>query len=319
MKFNINNTFNLGEFETASNELKIKLAKKLDKICRNSGFIFISNHGIKESVIKNIWTVVDDFFDKDKAFKNLVSIPYKGYPYGYMSVGKEALAMSKGNYTPHDLKESFNGGPIIKPDNIVDNDALDFCYAPTLWPKIHRFKSSWCKYYKEMEHLSKRIMNAFAVALNLPENYFDNFINEPISALRALNYPIVKNNILPDQQRAGAHTDYGSLTILLPKYSSEGLQILNKKQNWIDVEAISGTFIINLGDLMARWTNDRWVSTLHRVISKDSNKARKSLAFFHQPNWNAEIKCLETCTKNKIKYKPIKSGPYLMSKFKSTI
>ena len=118
---------------------------------------------------------------------------------------------------------------------------------------------------------------------------------------------------------AGAHTDYGSLTILLPKDDTKGLQIQNLDGEWIDIPCDPNVFVVNIGDLMAQWTNDRWVSTLHRVVPNKNNPPRSSLAFFHQPNWDADIKCIECCKGDKIKYKPVKSGPYLMTKFKSTL
>ncbi|MGR3467169.1 MAG: 2OG-Fe(II) oxygenase family protein, partial [Shimia sp.] len=114
-------------------------------------------------------------------------------------------------------------------------------------------------------------------------------------------------------QRAGAHSDYGSLTILLPEAGSSGLQI-HHADEWLDVAAPEGAFVINIGDLMARWTADRWVSTLHRVVAQPHRPARKSLAFFHQPNWHAEIVPLDGSDA----YPPVKSGPYLMEKFRST-
>ena len=163
-----------------------------------------------------------------------------------------------------------------------------------------------------MESLAKRIMVAFAEALGLESSYFDSFINNPISALRALYYPGTKDIIIDKQQRAGAHTDYGSLTILLPQTGTTGLQI-KKKNTWIDVPAPQDCFVINIGDLMELWTAGRWVSTLHRVVAKPNQSPRKSLAYFHQPDWEAIIKPINASFSEKVV-----SGPYLMEKFKST-
>jgi isopenicillin N synthase-like dioxygenase len=165
-------------------------------------------------------------------------------------------------------------------------------------------------------------MRVFAAALDLPEDFFEKSIDSPVSALRALNYPATSVPPMPGQLRAGAHTDYGSLTILLPQEGSRGLQIHTPKGEWHDVPPVPGAFVINIGDLMARWTNDRWVSTLHRVVNADGSAARRqSLAFFHQPNWHAEIACLESCLAPGAEplYEPVLSGPYLMSKFKATV
>ena len=172
-----------------------------------------------------------------------------------------------------------------------------------------------------MEDLASRIMVLFAAALRLPDDYFAAFIDHPISALRALNYPEQTVAPQPGQLRAGAHSDYGSLTILLPQAGSKGLQIERPDKSWMDVPPVPGAFIINIGDLMARWTNDRWVSTVHRVANptnpEEARARRQSFAFFHQPNWFAEITSL--IAGEKPKYEPVLSGPYLMGKFKSTV
>ncbi len=167
-------------------------------------------------------------------------------------------------------------------------------------------------------------MKLFALALKLPEDFFAEFIDAPVSALRALNYPEQILAPRPGQLRAGAHTDYGSLTILMPQPGSKGREILTPDGRWTPVPPAPGAFVINIGDLMARWTNDRWVSTLHRVANPSPEDGglsrRQSLAFFHQPNWSAEIACLDACLQpgEKPKYEPVLSGPYLMSRFKAT-
>ena len=316
--------FPIVDIEKYFNSNKIEkdnYSQEVDAICRNSGFLAIKNHGIDQPVIEGIWNATERFFSLSSNKKNESKAPFDGYPYGYLGPGKEALAASKGMNTPPDLKESFNGGPILRPANITDSDALSFCYADTIWPNSPvEFKSAWIAYYQQMEILASKIMQLFATALSLEEKFFDPYIDQPISALRALNYPAQKKPPEIGQLRAGAHSDYGSLTILLPEENSVGLEILTLSGQWELVPAIPNTFIINIGDLMARWTNDRWISTLHRVVNKGSINKRQSLAYFHQPNWNAEIQCLSCCLQDGElpKYPPVKSGPYLMEKFKST-
>ena len=305
--------FNIGEFENSTGDLREKFCTDLDRFCSEIGFLLIENHGVPDNVIESQWTAVNKFFSQKTEDKKKASAPYPGYPYGWIGPNKEALAASKGDKTPPDLKESFNGGPIKIPSKkIKDDRAYEFCYQPTIWPEINGFQKAWTDYYIEMEKLARKIMSAFAEALNLEPNFFKNYIETPISALRALHYP--KTTIVPEegQQRAGAHTDYGSLTILLPQPDTSGLQLQIKNQ-WIDVPAIKGTFVINIGDLMELWTGRRWKSTLHRVIAKPNQPERKSLAFFHQPNWEAKIYPI-----GENKKEPVISGPYLMDKFLST-
>jgi isopenicillin N synthase-like dioxygenase len=317
--------FDLGSFERASLEQRQRLGDQIDQTCTHTGFLAVANHGVPVSVITNAWNVTRAFFDQPDAVKQAVRAPFAGYPYGYLGGGTEALAKSRGEDTPPDLKESFNGGPLRIPAGDVNPDAMAFCYQPTLWPSVPEgFQAAWSAYYLAMEDLAARIMRAFAVALQLPEDYFAASIEYPISALRALNYP--QQTVAPEkgQLRAGAHTDYGSLTILLPEAGSRGLEIRTPDGEWTEIPHIPGAFVINIGDLMARWTNDRWVSTLHRVVNPGAEQGgmnrRQSLAFFHQPNWDAKIDCLPTCLpKGEVpKYEPVLSGPYLMGKFKAT-
>jgi isopenicillin N synthase-like dioxygenase len=307
-------TFDLSQYETASLRERKELATNVDRICRELGFLVLTGHGVDRGVIDQVWHATQAFFAQEAPQKQSVAAPYLGYPYGYLGPDSEALAKSKGVETPPDLKESFNGGPLSVPSGITDKAALEFCYVPTIWPELTGFKSAWQMYYVAMEDLAARIMVIFADALNLPTDYFESYIDAPISALRALNYPDTTEIPKDKQQRAGAHTDYGSLTILLPQAGSQGLQVQMPDGDWIDVPAPEDAFVINIGDLMARWTADRWVSTLHRVIATPNQPARQSLAFFHQPNWDAEITPLD----GSAAYGPVRSGPYLMEKFKST-
>ena len=307
-------TFDLAAFEGATGPQRAALAADIDRICRETGFLVLTGHGVPQAVIDGVWQAAQAFFSQPPALKQQVAAPYAGYPYGYLGPNTEALAKSKGEDTPPDLKESFNGGPLTTPDGIADPDAHAFCYQPTLWPDLPGFRPAWEGYYAAMEDLAARVMVAFAAALNMPDDHFAPYIDAPISALRALNYPATQDVPLERQQRAGAHTDYGSLTILLPQPGSRGLQIFAPSQEWIDVPAPDGAFVINIGDLMARWTSDAWVSTLHRVVALPDQPARQSLAFFHQPNWDAVITPLDGSGSSL----PVKSGPYLMDKFRAT-
>jgi len=311
----------LGRFERADGAARSKIAADVDEICRQTGFLAITGHGVADARIAAIRAATGAFFDLPPDEKEKVRVAYPGYPYGWLGPGAEALARSRGEDTPPDLKESFNGGPSAPPPGLTDPDALSFCYAATPWPaRPPGFRDAWQDYYAAMEDLAARIMALFAVALGLDEGHFAPFIGQPISALRALNYPATDRPPASGQMRAGAHTDYGSLTILLPDPGSRGLQILAPEGDWREVAPVDGAFIINIGDLMARWTNDRWRSTLHRVVAGGAAARRQSLAFFHQPDWFAEIACLDSCrpVSGPPSYQPVLSGPYLMGKFKAT-
>jgi isopenicillin N synthase-like dioxygenase len=142
--------------------------------------------------------------------------------------------------------------------------------------------------------------------------------------LRVRNYPAPQTAPEPGQLRAGAHSDYGSLTILKTEDRPGGLQVCNAAADWVDVPVVDGAFIVNIGDLMARWTNDRWVSTLHRVVNPPPSRAaesrRQSLVFFHNPNYDALIECLPTCRDpaHPPRYEATTSGEHLREQFLRT-
>ena len=308
----------LARFEAASGSDRRAIGAEIDAICRATGFLNLIGHGVPQATLAALWGEAEAFFALPMARKLAAQAPAPGYPYGYLPPLAEALARSKGVDSPPDLKESFNGGPEAAPAGLDDPEALAFCYAPTIWPDAPAgFRVAWRDYYIAMERLAARVMRVFATALDLPEDFFAPYIDSAVSALRALNYPALERPPAPGQIRAGAHTDYGSLTILKPQAGSRGLEIFSPEGRWVEIPPTPGAFVVNIGDLMARWTNDRWVSTLHRVVVPQDGGAerRQSFAFFHQPNWDAVIAPLPGQTP---KYAAVRSGPYLMSKFKST-
>ncbi len=307
-------SLDLAGHEALTGPARAESAARIDRLCRETGFLVLTGHGVLPETIAAVRAAAAAFFAQPPEAKAKVAAPYPGYPYGWIGPGREALAKSKGIDTPPDLKESFNGGPLTVPEGIDDPDAHAFCYQPTLWPDIPGFRAAWEAYYRAMEALAARIMAALAEALGLPREHFAPFLRAPVSALRALHYPATAAEALPGQARAGAHTDYGSLTILLPQDGARGLEVRLPSGDWAEVVAPPGAFVINLGDLMARWTADRWVSTLHRVVHRPGAPARQSLAFFHQPDWGAEIRPLDGSDA----WPPVRSGPYLMAKFRAT-
>ena len=193
-------------------------------------------------------------------------------------------------------------------------------FAPNVWPaRPEGFRETWSEYYRVMRALAWRLMRIFAIALNLPEDHFWPYIDKPISPLRANHYPEQRTPPAPGQLRAGGHTDYGVVTILKPE-NVPGLQVLSKRGEWVDVEAPADAFVCNIGDLMARWTNDRWVSTLHRVVNPPWEVAaanrRLSIPFFFQPNHDALIECLPSCTSadNPPRYEPVIASQHRLEK-----
>jgi isopenicillin N synthase-like dioxygenase len=158
------------------------------------------------------------------------------------------------------------------------------------------------------------LLHLFALALDIREDFFDDKVDRPNAVLRLINYPPV-GEAQPGQMGAGEHTDYGTLTILWSP-ESRGLQVRTRSGEWLDVEASPESFIINIGDLMSNWTNDRWISTLHRVTPRVNAGRRQSIAFFHNPNPDALIECLPGCCDDAhpARYAPILAGEHLRMK-----
>lgn len=276
------------------------VADAVDQACTELGFLIVSGHGVPEALIEEMRRVSREFFDLPLEAKLRLRMPADRYR-GYISLGNEALANSLDQTSPPDIKESFSIGPFDVPDDAYHRAARpgNF-FAKNIWPERPAgFRSIWEAYFREMERLSTDLMRIFALGLGMPEHFFDDKIDRHITNFSVIHYPEQPTEPLPGQLRAGAHTDYGSLTIVKPDAAPGGLQVLAKDGGWTDVPVVSGTFVVNLGDLMAEWTNDRWVSTLHRVVNPPRDRAlgsrRLSMTFFHQPNYDAVIECLPTC------------------------
>ncbi|CAF0837838.1 unnamed protein product [Rotaria sordida] len=292
-----------------------ELAEQIDEICQNIGFFIITGHLIDEKIQNDMINISKEFFHLPLTIKREIT-GSKDYPYGYNGLNDENLSRGynhSSSYLLPDLKESFSIGPEHE--------------GKIRWPSKPLLMSSiWLNYYKQCHNLSKHLYKLFALALNLDEHWFDNKINEHRSALRSLYYPSFPSSLPENQYRSSPHTDYGAFTIL-KQDSIGGLQVQNRLNNkWIDVPFIDNSFVINLGDLMSRWTNDHWVSTPHRVITPLNNKindlysSRQSIAFFCQINPNEIVTCIPTCSSidKPPKYPPIKSWDLIMQKYLSS-
>lgn len=276
------------------------VAAAVDTACTEIGFLLVTGHGVPASLVDDMRRVAATFFDRPLEEKLRLRMPPDRYR-GYIAFGNEALAYSLDEKTPPDYKESFSIGPVDAPDDAYHRAAAPAnFFAPNMWPEgLPAFEAAWTAYYRHMEGLAGTLMRIFAMGLGLDEHYFDDKVDRHITNFSMLHYPPQLEPPLPGQLRAGAHTDYGSLTIVKPDGAEGGLQVRAKDGSWLDVPHVPEAFVVNLGDLMAEWTNDRWVSTLHRVVnpprSAGAAARRFSMAFFHQPNYDAVIECLPTC------------------------
>jgi isopenicillin N synthase-like dioxygenase len=174
-----------------------------------------------------------------------------------------------------------------------------------------------------MAGLAARILSYMALALGLLQRNFEPFVDRHTSAIRALRYPDL-GGMSPEsgQLRAGAHTGYGTLTLLRQDSAPDGLEVRGVDGGWNPVPSVRGAFVVNIGDALERWSNDRWRSALHRVAvpprDSDRDSTRQSLAFFHNANWDAAIECLPHCSDadHAPRYGPTTAGRHLMDKFR---
>ncbi|WP_028241120.1 isopenicillin N synthase family dioxygenase [Stutzerimonas azotifigens] len=302
---------------------KRAVARAVDQACRDIGFLVIRGHGVAPELIARTREVSRAFFDLPLAEKARVARPSIDVTRGYTGVDEESLARSRDpNAYGSDLNESFMIGPVDPPPaDYAHAPAAGKHFAPNIWPeRPAELREVWTGYYRAMGSLAELLMRIFAMALELPERYFDDKVDRHISRLRVRNYPAQATPPKPGQIRAGAHSDYGSLTILAAEDKPGGLQVCNAAGEWVDVPILPDCFIINIGDLLARWTNDTWVSTLHRVVNPPLNAGedsrRQSLVFFHNPNYDAVIDNLIPGTL--AKYPPTTSGEHLRALYVAT-
>lgn len=299
------------------------VGRAVDEACRTIGFFVIVGHGVPQPTIDAVWSAAREFFDLPLEVKRQSPAPSEDYAYGYSPVQGEMLARSLGDTTPPDLKETLNMGPMDLPAVIPPGG--EAILAEPRWPEEPAsLRPAWEAYFRTMADLAGRLLSIMAVGLDLPADYFEELLDHHSSAMRAINYPELESRPLPGQLRAGAHTDYGTLSILRFDDAPGGLEVMGP-DGWAAVPPVPDGFVVNLGDMMARWTNDRWVSTLHRAALPPADAGRsarrQSIVFFHNVRWDAEVRCLPTCLApgESPRYEPVLAGPHLLSKFASTV
>jgi len=217
------------------------------------------------------------------------------------------------------LKEGFYIG-----EELDDADprvqAGRFNQGANQWPEtLPSFRDTMTEYFNVMNSLGARIMEALALSLNLKPGFFEEFCHQPLSTLRLLHYPPQPANPAPGEKGCGAHTDFGGVTVLLLD-DNPGLQVWDaRSERWIEANPIPGTFVVNLGDMIARWTNDRYRSTLHRVVNS-SGKERFSVPFFFSGNLDHTVTCLPTCLSEgeQPHYPPTTVEAHLMEMYRRT-
>jgi len=293
------------------------VAATMGAACRGPGFFLIIGHGVAPGIVEGAFAAARTYFGQPLATKLELEMTAATGNRGYAGLEVERL-----NERAADLKEAFNIGLDLGPDDPQILAKKPF-RAVNLWPGLPGWRAAALAYYDNCMRVSRLLHRGFALDLGIAEGFFDDKVDQPIATLRMLHYPPAPA-AATDQPGAGEHTDYGTMTILRIEDAPGGLQVRTREGAWIDVGAVPDAFVVNIGDLMMRWTNDRWISTLHRVANPPreagSAAGRISLAFFHQPNYDALIECLPGCESagNPAKYPPVLSGEHRNRKFAAT-
>lgn len=301
----------------------LDIACQVARACEETGFFTVTGHGVPRAVITDLVAQSYAFFDLPLAEKLAVRRPRPEQNRGYIAPGEERLARLRGDETPPDLKELYTIGPFDLPDTpYFAGPAAYPSFAPNLWPRRPvGLRPALQAYWRQLDRVARVLCRIFAESLQLPAEFFDQKTDKHISQLRIMHYPPPEAAPLPGQLRAGAHTDLGMMTLLYGDNDIGGLEVMNREGCWVRVPIINDAFTVNLGDLMMRWTNDRWRSTLHRVVNppeaaNDSSR-RLSIGMFFIPNYDAVVAPIAGLG-DIPRYPPITVADYRTSRFAGT-
>ncbi|GAD96929.1 isopenicillin N synthetase, putative [Paecilomyces variotii No. 5] len=298
-----------------------ELIRSLQDACTRVGFFYISNHGISQSIINKVFSSTEEFFKLDTEIKEQIHFKKGNALCGYEGIQNVYTDETR----KPDLNEAFSWrySPDLDPlqgqsgssqtGTVAKKDSNDnfLVSGQNLWPETKpELRIAITKYYGEVLQLARRLIRLFALVLGLPETYFDEMMQRPGSMGKILHYPPQPASDPDPPLGIGAHTDIECFTILCQGGKVPALQVLNPNGEWILAPPIPGTFVVNIGDMLARWSNDTFRSTIHRVLNI-TGQERYSLPVFIGPSYETIIKPLETCLIDGAKYDPVSAGLYV--------
>jgi isopenicillin N synthase-like dioxygenase len=291
------------------------------------GFATVVGHGIPETLLDEIHRLALQFFDRPLGEKMRCSFQPEKTGQGYVPMGVESVARTlDGREAPHDLCEALTFSNLEWERLGAKPSAGATLYRPNLWPgQPAGLRRCIEQYFDQAYALGQLLMRMSAPALDLPDGYFYRYYDRMATTLRLVQYPDHERDPLPGQLRYGAHTDYTGFTILRQDDAPGGLQVLAPGGAWIEVPPVRGALVVNAGDLLARWTNDRWKSNVHRVVNPPraltGSARRLSIVLFTGPNSDARIECLPSCQSaaRPPKYPPVVAHEHLISKIRASM
>lgn len=296
-------------FLSGTIEAQQQLAEQIHRACQDVGFLYLVNHGIALNLLEQTFEQSKQFFDLPLEIKQQYGWTDATSNRGYIGIGTEQQEPGR----PADWKEAFSIRQELSSESLKDSPALR---NPWLEDRP-AFRDTMLEFYQACSQTAAQVLQAFAIALQLPRHFFDQKHGRNYT-LRLLHYPPLTAAMKPNQLRGGAHSDYGTITLLFQDEMG-GLEIQTAEGQWIPAPSIPNTVLVNIGDLMQRWTNHEFRSTLHRVTNPTdarSQRSRYSIAFFCHPNPETEVSCIPSCqsAQRPALYSPILAGDYILSK-----
>ncbi|WP_114748071.1 isopenicillin N synthase family dioxygenase [Pleomorphovibrio marinus] len=310
-------SLDLADFNSKDSQRKAAFVAALGDAYQNIGFVAIKNHGLSQELCDKLYDVIKEFFSLDDSIKSKYERPDIGYQRGYTGKGKEH---AKGRNTG-DLKEFYHVGQDL--DGISSDDTVKENYPPNVWPsEVPDFKPVALEVFRTIEQAGKDMLKAIALYLGLKEHYFEDKVKKGNSILRPIHYfPIENPDEVPaDAVRAAEHGDINLITLLMGA-SADGLQVLRRDGKWIPITALPDQLVVNVGDMLERFTNKKLKSTIHRVVNPPKeymNSSRFSVPFFMHPRSGMNLSCLDSCVdeQNPKLFEDITAGEFLEERLK---
>jgi isopenicillin N synthase-like dioxygenase len=299
----------LGGLRFGDTAVKAAVGRAIRAACIDVGFFYVSNHGVPAEVRARAFREAAAFFALPDAVKSEIHVTTSSKFRGFTGLYEERHDSTTSYYEPHEVLDFGRDIPADDPAYRAGQSL----YGPNLWPRGRpAFRRAIEAYYDAMLDLSDVLLRGFALALELEEAFFLDKFDRAAGALRCLHYPATDQPA--DRFGVGAHTDYECFTILAQD-GHGGLEVRNAAGAWIPAPPIADTFVINIGDLMARWTNDLFASTLHRAANR-SRASRYSMPFFVGPNGDAEVAAIPSCVGpgNPAKHPPVLAGRHVQER-----